>query len=101
MPRISESFSGKWLTAIDVPRQGLRGYIEEITEEEIGQGSDKKIKLVLWIKGQDKGMVLNKTNGGILADLYGDETDDWTGRRIVLIVQKVEYQGTGRRDPGR
>ena len=93
MAKISESFSGKWLNATDVPRQGLRTTIVEITEEDIGQGQDKKTKLVLWLKGQEKGLVLNKTNGGILAELYGDETDLWNGKRVVIKTQKVEYQG--------
>lgn len=94
MARISETFSGRWLGPHDLlPSKSLRGYIQEVTEEEIGQGKDKKIKLVVWIKGQEKGFVLNKTNGTVLADIYGDETDDWAGKRIVLAVQKVEYQG--------
>lgn len=93
MARISESFSGKWLTAADLPKGGMRTTIAEVTEEEIGQGEDKKTKLVLWLKDTEKGLVLNKTNGNILAELLGDETDDWERKRIVLKSQKVEFQG--------
>ena len=95
MPKISESFSGKWLNATDVGplHKTLKTTITEITEEEIGQGADKKVKLVAWLKDSEKGLVLNKTNGTTLAEIYGDETDDWAGKRIVLKVVKVDYQG--------
>lgn len=92
MARVSESFAGKWMNASDIGR-GIRTTISEVTEEEVGQGAEKKIKLVCWFKDQDKGLVLNKTNGTILAEIYGDETDDWAGKRVILKTQKVEFAG--------
>jgi len=92
MARVSESFSGQWMSAVDVGRS-MKAVILEVTEETVGQGADKKTKLVVWFKGQEKGLILNKTNGSILAEIYGDETDDWKNKRVVLMTQKVEYQG--------
>ncbi len=92
MTRVSESFSGQWMSAIDVGRS-MKAVILEVTEETIGQGSERKTKLVVWFKGKEKGLILNKTNGRVLAELYGDETDDWKDHRVVLMSQKVEYQG--------
>lgn len=93
MPSIEKNFSGQWMTTASFPPQGIRTTINEITEEEIGRGSDKKTKLVCWLKGQDKGWVLNKTNGTALAEIYGDETDDWAGKRVVLKLGKTLFEG--------
>ena len=92
MARISESFAGKWLKPEDVGKS-LRTVISDVTEEEIGQGEDKKTKLVIWLNDTEKGLVLNKTNGNALAEILGDETDDWAGKKIVLRVEKVNFQG--------
>ena len=100
MARISESFSGRWMNANDIgaPGKTLRTTITDVTEEEVGQGNDKKNKLVVWLKDSEKGLVLNKTNGNDLAEILGDETDDWTGKKIVLKVERVEFQG--KKQPG-
>ena len=38
-------------------------------------------------------MVCNKTNANAIADMFGEETDDWLGNQITLIVKDVEFQG--------
>lgn len=94
MARVSQSYGGQWMKSADVPMpRGIRTTITEVTEEEIGRGTERKTKLVAWLKGQDKGLVLNKTNGTALAEIYGDETDDWAGKRIVLTVGKALFEG--------
>jgi hypothetical protein len=94
MAQISKSYGGKWLKADDIPMpRGIRTTIDEVTEEELGRGADKQTKLVAWLKGQDKGLVLNKTNATALAELYGDESDDWAGKPIALTVGKAMFEG--------
>ena len=93
MPKVSESFGGKWLKALDVGPRGLKGIIDEVTQEEVGNGDDKKLKLIVWIRGQDKGLVLNVTNANDLASIYGDDTEAWNGKRIVLKADRVMFQG--------
>ena len=39
----------------------------------------------------DKGLCLNKTNAGTIADLYGPETDAWIGRQIRLFATEVPF----------
>ena len=57
--------------------------------EEIG-GEHKP---VLYFQNHERGIVLNKTNSSIIADMYGEETDDWPGKRVVLYPARVEFQG--------
>ena len=40
-----------------------------------------------------KKMVLNKTNAATIAKLYGEETDEWLGKRIILCSKDTEFQG--------
>ena len=43
----------------------------------------------------EKRLVLNKTNARTIADLYGNETDDWIGQKITLYGTEVQF-GRGR-----
>jgi hypothetical protein len=50
-------------------------------------------KPVLYFVEFSKGLVLNRTNGDTLAKLFGDESDDWKGKRVSLISVKVSAFG--------
>ena len=50
-------------------------------------------KLILYFEGKDRGLVLNKTNANNIANAYGDDTDDWIGKQIVLFEAMVDFQG--------
>ena len=90
--KISEMFGG-FLKAADLEKP-IQVVIESVAEEEVGSGSDKEIRPVVRFRGAKKGLVLNKTNGEILAGLFGDETDDWIGKRIVLYNDKsILFEG--------
>lgn len=49
-----------------------------------------KQKLVLYFQGKEKGMVLNATNQELLIDLFGEETDDWIGQSIRLLIHATD-----------
>lgn len=87
--KISEEFPSKYLKSSDLKGQEVRVIMGRVEREEIGQ--DKK--LVLYFKGKDKGMVLNKTNANTIGDFYGDDSDDWYDQPLILFAVKTEYQG--------
>ncbi len=91
--RISEAYPSKFLKAADLGGQDRTVKIRACVEEELGQGSEKETKPVLYFDGGKKGLVLNKTNATAIAEDYGDDTEAWTGREIVLFIQKVTFQG--------
>ena len=91
--RISETFPSKYLKAADLAGQDRAVKIRACVQEELGQGSEKENKPVLYFDGGQKGLVLNKTNATAIAEDYGDDTEAWTGREVVLFVQKVTFQG--------
>jgi hypothetical protein len=69
----------------------------------------KQIKFATGMKAGKEGLVIegsdekaeiwsyfpNKTSIGVLADLYGDETDKWVGKSIQFETAKVQVKGKG------
>ena len=87
--RISEEFPSQYLKAADLGGREIRVTMGRAERETIG--TDKKI--VLYFKGKEKGLVLNKTNANTIGDGYGDDTDDWFDQPLILFSVKTDYQG--------
>ena len=54
---------------------------------------DDGTKLVIGFQNAKKKLVANKTNSGRIAKLYGDETDGWIGKEIILRAELVDFKG--------
>lgn len=87
--KLSEAFPSNYLKSDDLQGRDVSVIIASAMIEKVG--SDHK--LVLAFQGKKKSMICNKTNSGRIAYLYGEETDDWIGKEIVLTSEFVEYQG--------
>lgn len=94
MPNITEMYRSRFFKAADVPKRGLTLVIEDVTEEEVnGDGEGKQKKWALKFKDEDRLLVLNKTNGTILAEAFGPHTDSWIGKAVALRTEKVSFGG--------
>lgn len=93
MAKLSEMFPSRYLKAADCDESDLVLTVREIKSEAVGQGKDAEDKYVLYFEETEKGLVLNKTNSNTIAKLYGDDTDDWEGKKIALFATEVEFQG--------
>jgi hypothetical protein len=89
MPNINEAFPSKYLKATDLDD---RQHLLTMSRAEFETLGDDR-KLILYFKGQEKGLVLNKTNANTIAKLYGPDTDDWMGKEIVLFDLPVDFRG--------
>lgn len=90
MAKVGEAFPSTYLKAEDLLGRRASVTISKVDIEKIGDDH----KPVMYFLGKDKGLVLNRTNAGMVQDLLGtDEMDDWRGRTIVLYPTKTEYQG--------
>lgn len=87
--KISEVFPSNYLKAEDLKGRRVRVVIASVGSEEL----NGQAKAVVYFKGKQKGVVLNKTNGAILAADLGDETDEWAGHEVVLFPTKRMFQG--------
>ena len=82
---ISQLKQSKFLTRADVGR-GQLVTIQQIIQENVAkEGAPEEMKFCIVFDEVDKPMVLNSTNGQIIAAITGSEdTDHWTGKKIVL-----------------
>jgi hypothetical protein len=92
MPKLNDMFPSKYLKAADID-QDYEVEISQVTKETLGQGDDKEDKFIVHFSEFDKGLVLNKTNANLIAAQHGDDTEGWLGRKVVLTVEDVAYQG--------
>ena len=86
---ISEAFPSNYIKAADLKDQQVRVVMDRVQLEDVGD----ETKPVLYFQGKEKGMVLNKTNSNNIALIYGDDTEDWKGKELILYPTMVDYQG--------
>jgi hypothetical protein len=90
MANINDVFGGGFLKAEDLAGKSPTVKIERVEVKDFDDGK----KLILHFEGKDKALVCNKTNASIIEEVLGSgDTDDWEGKKIVLLVKKVEFQG--------
>lgn len=91
---VNSMFPSRYLKPADIGDTELILTIVDIAIEELGANDRKETKLVVHFKESDKALVLNKTNAMTISNLYGDQTAGWIGKRIILFVIEVSFQGT-------
>lgn len=84
------STESSWLKGDDLPAgREVKVTIESI--EEVRFDDKQPPKLAIKFVGKDKGVVLNKTNAGRIADVHGFESDNWPGKDVFLYSEPVEF----------
>jgi len=91
--KVSALFPSKFVKAADLNGKTPTLTIKEVKTERLGHGNDAENKPVLYFKNATKGLVLNRTNAVAIANLYGDEMDDWGGERITLYATTIRAFG--------
>jgi hypothetical protein len=90
--KISEVFPSKFLKSDDLPDD--EDALVTIVDAQLEPvGPDKEDKLCLRFREFEKALVCNKTNADVIGELYGDDTDEWLGKKIWLYVTEVSFQG--------
>jgi len=87
--RISTAFPSEYLKAADLQGQNVRVVIDRVEMRDVGDDT----KPVVFFQNKNKGVVMNKTNANNIAIAYGDDTDDWTGKEVILYEAMVDFQG--------
>ncbi len=87
----ADIFPSKYLSAADVPEEGMVLTIKEITVERMQDGAEKPI--ASFVEKGVKDLIINVTKWNTLAKLYGDESDDWHGKKIAVRPGEVKFKG--------
>ena len=83
----NELHPSRFLNAASVEDGDLTLTIDRITMEEFDDRDHpgkKQDKPVIYFRDALQGLVLNKGNAQMIAQMYGPETDHWAGKRIIL-----------------
>jgi hypothetical protein len=95
-------FTGEYLGAVEfgdkMPHQPtftISGIKPVEVEEE---GKPSKNKAVITFKDTDRAWLLNKTNAICLAGMFGNEANQWVGKRVTLLAVMVPVGKS--REPG-
>lgn len=80
----------EYLKAEDIGNAMPTVTIQTVDLKDFGNGDQK---LVLHFIGKEKCLPLNKTNAGTMQALYGDDTDQWCNRQVMLFTMPVDFNG--------
>ena len=80
---IFKLFPSKYLKPHDI-EDGEIVTIKAVMVERVGV--DQEEKPIVFFNEHDKGVILNKTNAEAIAKVFGEEEDDWPGKRLALVT---------------
>jgi len=84
----------KYLKQTDVHDETLVTVVKVGKANVAREGDEPEFKWLIRFKEFTKPMVLNSTNIKRLARACGDDTDEWTGKQVMLYVDPdVEFAG--------
>ena len=75
--------SDDWLKAEELKGKTVSLIIESTEICTFGSDDEAEHKIGIKFKGRDKGIVSNRTNTKRLIEAFGDETDNWIGKKII------------------
>jgi hypothetical protein len=92
--RMRDALPGRYLTGDDLDGD-VTVTIERVVLESFRDPKTRQEarKPVMYFQRAKRGLIVNRTNWRTIADLYGDESDNWTGKRITLFSLMVDAYG--------
>ncbi len=92
--RMRDALPGKYLTGDDLDGD-VTVVIDRVVMEPF---RDPRTRLetrkpVMYFQRAKRGLIVNRTNWRAVAELYGDESDRWIGKRITLTPAMVDAYG--------
>ena len=93
---ITQAFPSEYLKAADLQERGDLVVMDRV---EMGDVGDERKPVLYFAPDHDvqtapgKGLALNVTNANTIRTFCGDETDDWSGKQLVLYPTMVDFQG--------
>ena len=95
MPHWRKMFDERFVGSWDFDgKESFTATISGVKVEEMADQNGTKLhKPVVYFEKAKKGLVLNKTNAKTIAELYGNKTEQWKGKAIVLFATTCEAFG--------
>jgi len=87
---VFECFPSRWIKSADLGGNEHDLVIDRVDLERL---DERTVKPVVFFVGHHKGLMLNRTNAGTIADLYSPDTDEWHGKTITIFPTTTDYRG--------
>lgn len=83
-------YDAQFIGAWDLSGHDVTVKIAKVSGESIvGEGGRTNKRPILTFAGAEKRMIINRTNGKIIASLYGNDVAQWVGKAITLYPTRV------------
>lgn len=83
-----------FLKAADLPAgKQVKVTVESCELVQMDDNGVTKDKVNVHFVGKEKTLMVNKTNSGTIAHVYGNDTDGWIGKEIILFSTQVDFGG--------
>lgn len=94
MPDFRTMFDKDYLYAFMLNGREVTVEIAKVQGGQIkGDGGKSSKKPICHFKGKDKPLALNVTNCKTIAAMYGNNTDQWIGKRITIYPTTTDFGG--------
>lgn len=94
MPHVMTMFDSPYLHEYDLKSDEVTVEIVKVEAGELtAAGGRTSKKPLVYFKGAEKALGLNKTNAKVLIGLYGTQTEEWTGKKVTLYRSTTEMAG--------
>jgi hypothetical protein len=85
-------YGSKYLSATDLKGRRRRLKIDKVEPAELREKTgDTKWRWILYFEGEEKALVLNKTNATEIAKVFGKNPDDWVGQFVELFSVPTSF----------
>jgi hypothetical protein len=89
---IDQAFPSKYIKASALEGRTVAVVIDRVEVENVGRNKDTKP--VLYFRGKEKGLVLNRINSKKIAEIAGSsDTEDWSGVQVAIYPTTTEFEG--------
>lgn len=87
-------YDAKYIGAWDLPaNKDVIVVIDRVEASVLTSSRGTNKKPVVFFRGKEKGLVLNKTNGNAIAGMYGTRTSKWKGQPIAIYATTTSVGG--------
>src|SRR5262245_35659338 len=90
--QFDDLYGSKYLSVADLKGGQLRRKIGKVEEAELRDKTGaSKWRWILWFEGEEKGLVLNKTNAIALANAFSKDPATWVNQYVELFPVMTSF----------
>jgi hypothetical protein len=84
-------YPGRFLKSGDLLGKKVTVTIDNVAIDELEGEKGKRIQGIIYLRGKDKQIVLNKTNGLCLKAMFGRKLSEWLNKRITIYQSQTRF----------